>query len=198
MRFPRRFTPLVLLVTVGLPCTQARAQENPTALKMGDKAPVFQAVADGGQLWKSADHVGKKTVVVYFYPAAMTGGCTKQACSFRDNRTKLDKLGVVVVGVSGDRVGNLKAFKAANRLNFPLLADSSGAVAKAFGVPVGAGGTITRAIDGQDVQLTRDVTAARRTFIIGEDGKVAFIETEVNPAGDGEAVLAAVQKLPRK
>jgi peroxiredoxin Q/BCP len=176
----------------------AVAADKPAALKAGDRAPVFQALADDGALWKSADHVGKQAVVVYFYPAAMTGGCTKQACSFRDQRTQLDKLGAVVVGVSGDRVGNLQVFKAANRLNFPLLADSTGAVAKAFGVPLGEGGTITRAVDGKDVQLTRDVTPARWTFIVGKDGKIAFVETQVNAAGDGEAVVAALRKLAGK
>jgi thioredoxin-dependent peroxiredoxin len=177
---------------------QAPAPPVEPTLKVGDKAPAFAAVADDGKLWKSADHVGKKVVVVYFYPAAMTGGCTKQACSFRDNHTKLDKAGATVVGVSGDRIANLKAFKGANQLNFPLLADSTGTVAKAFGVPLGEGGSIKRTVDGQEIELTRDVTAARWTFVIGKDGKVAFLETAVNPAGDGEAVLAAVEKLPRK
>jgi peroxiredoxin Q/BCP len=198
MRCARRLTPLVFMVVLGLASVPAGAQENPAALRVGDPAPAFQAVADDGKLWKSADHVGKKIVVVYFYPAAMTGGCTKQACGFRDNRSQLGKLGAIVVGVSGDRVGNLKAFKAANRLNFPLLADSSGAVARAFGVPLGEGGTITRAVGGRDVQLTRDVTAARWTFIVGKDRKVAFVETEVEPAGDGAAVLAAVRGMPRQ
>jgi thioredoxin-dependent peroxiredoxin len=200
MRPLRPFLPLLALA-VGFGAAAApgaRAAEQPAGLKVGDQAPVFQARAADGTLWKSADHVGKRAVVVYFYPAAMTGGCTKQACSYRDQRTQLDQLGAAVVGVSGDRVANLQIFKAANRLDFPLLADSTGAVAKAFGVPLGEGGTITRPVDGQDVQLTRGVTAARWTFIVGKDGKIAFVETQVNAAGDGEAVVAALRKLSGK
>src|SRR5690606_27483183 len=143
--------------------------------------PVFQALDDNGNPWKSQDVVGEKILVVYFYPAAMTGGCTKQACAFRDNRSRLTALGAEVVGVSGDRVENLKVFKGANRLNFPLLSDSRGEIAKAFGVPVKEGATITRTVDGKEVTLTRDLTTARWTFIIGRDGRIVFRETQVNP-----------------
>lgn len=176
----------------------AAKAEVKVALRVGDEAPVFEALADDGKLWKSKDHVGKKAVVVYFYPAAMTGGCTKQACSFRDQRTQLDELGAEVVGVSGDRLANLAVFKAANRLNFPLLSDSTGAVARAFGVPLGEGGTIQRTVGEREVELTRDVTAARWTFIIGTDGRIAYVETKVDPAGDGAAVVAALQGMRSK
>src|SRR5579871_5507954 len=73
-------------------------------LKPGDRAPAFEAVDDRGQPWKSTDHVGKKYVVLYFYPGDFTPGCTAQARSFRDNLNKLAERGVVVVGVSGDSV----------------------------------------------------------------------------------------------
>ncbi len=203
MNFGPRGSRLLLLaaLTLAAPCATALAQDAPHApdsLKVGDAAPAFQAVDDHGHPWKSEDHVGKQVLVVYFYPAAMTGGCTKQACSFRDNRTRLTKLGAEVVGVSGDRIENLGYFKKANNLNFPLLSDTSGAVAKAFGVPLHEGGTITRQVDGKDVTLTRDHTASRWTFVIGKDGKLAFIETKVDPAGDGEAVAAAIEKLGGK
>jgi peroxiredoxin Q/BCP len=135
--------------------------------------------------------------VVYFYPAAMTSGCTKQACAFRDDRSRLQELGAEVVGVSGDRGLNLIAFREQNRLNFPLLSDTTGAIAGAFGVPVSEGGTITRTVDGREVQLTRDVTTARWTFIIDRKGRIAFRETEVNPEGDSKAVLAAIQRMSK-
>jgi peroxiredoxin Q/BCP len=67
--------------------------------------------------------MGKKVVVVYFYPAAMTGGCTKQACSFRDDKAVLEALDAIVIGISGDEVQSLQYFKEAHSLNFPLLSD---------------------------------------------------------------------------
>ena len=105
-------------------------------LKVGDAAPVFEVEDDKGETWKSKDHVGKKIVVVYFYPADMTGGCTKQACAFRDDFPKLEDEGIEVVGVSGDSAANHRLFKKAHDLNFALLADVEGKVADAFGVPV--------------------------------------------------------------
>lgn len=164
-------------------------------LDLGDRAPAFEAQADDGSVWRSEDHVGESILVVYFYPAAMTGGCTDQACSFRDNRSRLQEYGAEVVGVSGDRPDNLRVFKRANQLNFPLLSDTDGAVARAFGVPLRDGGTITREVDGEEIELTRDVTASRWTFIIGKDGRIAYKATQVDPAGDGEAVLSAVQRI---
>src|SRR5689334_22937323 len=68
-------------------------------LKKGDPTPVFESVDDHGRPWKSSDHVGKKILVVYFYPADLTGGCTKQACGFRDDMKDLKTNGVEVVGV---------------------------------------------------------------------------------------------------
>ncbi len=185
------------LVAVGVVASAAGAQAQ-DSLKVADRAPSFSAVTDAGKTWRSVDHVGKHTLVVYFYPAAMTGGCTKQACGFRDLRSRLSQLGAEVVGVSGDRPQNLVYFKQANRLNFPLLSDTSGAIARAFGVPLGEGGSIQRTVDGKDVTLTRDHTASRWTFVIGRDGKIALIETEVNPAGDAQAVADAIEKMGKK
>ena len=164
-------------------------------LNVGDEAPVFQAPADDGTLWRSTEHLGDKILVVYFYPAAMTGGCTAQACAFRDHRSQLEELGATVVGVSGDRIENLRVFKGQYRLNFPLLSDPNGVVMRAFGVPMRDGGTITREVDGDSIQLTRDVTAARWTFVIGRDGKVLFKETEVDAEGDSRAVIDAIRRL---
>ena len=80
-------------------------------LKVGDEAPEFEGLDDEGKEWKSIDHVGKKILVVYFYPADMTGGCTEQACSYRDAMEELEEDGVEVIGVSGDTVENHKYFK---------------------------------------------------------------------------------------
>lgn len=184
------------LLLAAAPHAQTAAAQTVT-LDVGDRAPSFRGTADNGRAWRSRDHVGRRFLVVYFYPAAMTGGCTVQACAFRDNRSQLQELGAEVVGVSGDRVENLRAFKGSNRLNFPLLSDTRGRVARAFGVPVGEGGHITRTVGGRETELTRDVTAARWTFIIDRDGKIAYKDTEVDPAGDGAAVIAALRRLTR-
>jgi thioredoxin-dependent peroxiredoxin len=171
------------------------AQAQDVALRIGDRVPAFEAPAADGSTWRSADHVGNGLLVVYFYPAAMTGGCTAQACSFRDNRTQLNELGAEVVGISGDAVDGLAVFRRANRINFPLLSDSDGAIARSFGVPVREGGTFRGEVDGEEVELRRGVTAARWTFIIAADGRVAYINRDVDAAGDGEAVLSVVAAM---
>ena len=93
-----------LLITILLLAVSAIRSGTPVDLKVGDKAPKFEAMDDTGKLWKSADHVGKKIMVVYFYPADFTGGCTKEACGYRDDYSALTEKGVDVVGVSGDSV----------------------------------------------------------------------------------------------
>ena len=174
------------------------AEEPKVDLKVGDKAPEFQVSDDSGKVWKSADHYGKKIVVVYFYPAAMTGGCTKQGCAFRDDMSKLTEKGIEVVGVSGDEVAGLKLFKKDSSLNFALLADTDGAVAKKFGVPLKDGGEIKRTVDGQEHVLKRGVTAARWTFVVDRQGKIALRNTKVSAAEDSKAILKFVDGLGGK
>ena len=161
-------------------------------LKVGDPAPKFASVDDTGKPWKSEDHVGKKIVVVYFYPADCTGGCTKQARGFRDDLKELTDKGVEVVGVSGDSVKNHQIFKKLEKLNFTLLADEDGSVAKAFGVPTKAGGEIKKEIGGQVEVLKRGVTAARWTYVIGKDGKILLKNTSVNAPEDSNVILKLV------
>jgi len=166
------------------------------AIDVGDKAPAFEGVDDQGHPWSSADHVGKGVLVVYFYPADLTGGCTKQACGFRDDMKSLAAKGVEVVGVSGDSVSNHQLFKKAKNLNFTLLADEKGEVAKAFGVPTRAGGVAkVKTPDGKAHALTRGITAARWTFVIDKAGKIAQKTKVADPAGDAKAVAAAVDAL---
>lgn len=167
-------------------------------LKVGDAAPVFQSTDDQGKTWKSDDHVGKKIIVVYFYPADLTGGCTKQACGFRNDMAKLGDKGIEVIGVSGDSVKNHQIFKDVHKLNFTLLADEDGSVAKKFGVPLKAGGVAkVKDADGKPLELTRGVTAARWTFVIGKDGKIAYKNTKVDAANDSKAIMESVSKLPK-
>jgi peroxiredoxin Q/BCP len=174
----------------------AAADDRPVNLKVGDRAPTFEGTDDQGQTWKSSDHVGKEVLVVYFYPADLTGGCTKQACGFRDDMEKLADKGVEVIGVSGDSVKNHQVFKEVHHLNFTLLADEHGAIARKFGVPLRAGGVFkTKDASGNEVTLNRGVTAMRWTFIIGKDGKVAYKDPQVNAAQDSKKILRVVDRL---
>ena len=158
-------------------------------LYVSDKAPLFSAVADDGKIWKVGDYLGDKFIVVYFYPAAMTNGCTKQACTYRDMKTEIDKANALVVGISGDNAEGIQLFKKANNLNFPLLSDENGEIAKQFGVPLRDGGTIKREIDGKSFDLVRGATASRYTFIIDQKGTVVYKNTEVDAAKDAAEIL---------
>jgi thioredoxin-dependent peroxiredoxin len=158
-------------------------------LAVGDKVPEFKAPADNGSTWEIKEFLGKNYIVVYFYPAAMTGGCTKQACSYRDHSDDLKSAGVMVVGISGDKLENLRLFKQAENLNFTLLSDEKGDIAKAFGVPIGEGATIKRTVDGTEHELVRGVTAKRWTFVVGKDGKIIYKNESVNPENDTQEVL---------
>lgn len=100
--------------------------------------------------------------------------------------------------MSGDSVRGQGLFKKAHNLNFPLLADEDGAIARKFGVPLREGGSIKEKVDGKEETLTRGVTAARWTFVIGKDGKIAHKNTKVNAAEDVKEVLAALEKLGKK
>ncbi|HEX6962223.1 MAG TPA: peroxiredoxin [Lacipirellula sp.] len=159
-------------------------KEKQVTLKPGDKAPTFEAKTDEGKTWKSKDHVGKKILVVYFYPKDMTSGCTKQACNYRDAQEELEEQDVEVIGVSGDTVESHQKFKEAHDLNFTLLADPEGKIAKAFGVPARAMGD--------------SLIASRWTFVIDRDGKIAHKDQKVDAAKDTATVLKVVEELQRE
>ena len=129
-------------LALGLFAVGARADDKKVDLKVGDAAPAFEARTDEVKTWSSADHYGKKWVVIYFYPGDFTPGCTAQAKAFNAAMDKLTEQGVEVIGVSGDSVKTHELFKKAMKLNFTLLADEAGEVAKKFGVPVGKGATV--------------------------------------------------------
>ncbi|HNS20960.1 MAG TPA: peroxiredoxin [Sedimentisphaerales bacterium] len=198
----RRTSPFIV---VGLPCLfvglwvvsgGAREQPPEPGMAVGDKAPQFNANTHAGDLWQTQDHVGRgKYLVVYFYPAAMTGGCTKQACSYRDQAADLGGLDVEVVGVSADSVNSLKLFREAQNLNFTLLSDVNGYIARQFGVPISQGGSFKTTIDGKDVVLKRPYTFARWTFVIGKDGRVLSKDTAVDPSNDSQKALDFLQHL---
>jgi thioredoxin-dependent peroxiredoxin len=171
-------------------------EKEPKPLNIGDPVPSFEAKDDQGELRKSSELFGDKIVVVYFYPADMTGGCTAQACAFRDDMGALADKDVKVIGVSGDTVESHQLFKKAHNLNFPLLADVKGEVADAFGVPKTVGEkTVKAVIDGVPHELTRNVTTKRWTFIVDRDGKIAYKDENVDARQDSRRVMAALAEL---
>jgi peroxiredoxin Q/BCP len=114
-------------------CPAVRGGSNMPQLKPGDRAPEFALRDQQGQTVKLSDFKGKK-LLLFFYPKALTSGCTKQACSVRDARTDLADLGVAALGLSPDPIDLQKKFATKHSLGFPLLSDPDHAVAEAFGV----------------------------------------------------------------
>ena len=141
-------------------------------LSAGDKAPAFKLTNQDGVEVDSSKIAGK--VIVYFYPAASTPGCTKQACDFRDNLGSLKKLGFTVLGISPDKPAKLKKFVEKEGLNFELLSDESTDVQKAFGV------WGKKSMYGKEYMGT-----IRSTFVI-ENGKVLNAFYNVKATGHVE------------
>ncbi len=141
-----------------------------TRLAPGDKAPSFTLPdADGNQV-SLADHKGRR-VIVYFYPAASTPGCTKQACDFRDNLRDLTDAGVDVVGISPDKREKLAKFRDAEKLTFPLLSDPDRKVLTAWGA------------FGEKQMYGKTVTGViRSTFLVDEKGKIVVAQYNVKAA----------------
>ena len=152
-------------------------------LPEGSKAPAFTLTADDGSKIKLADLRGSQ-VVLYFYPADDTPGCTREACAFRDRSAELKKLGAKVYGISPDDVASHVKFKAKYNLNFPLLADLDHKVAEQFG-----------AWREKNMYGKKKMGIARSTFLIGPDGLVKKVWRAVKVDGHDAAVLEALQKL---
>lgn len=181
---------------VGFGTVSGGAEGQKPAIGVGDKAPEFNANTHAGDLWQTEEHVGHgRYVVVYFYPAAMTGGCTKQACSYRDHTADLSGLDVEVIGISADPVNSLKIFRDAHNLNFTLLSDVNGCIARQFGVPISKGGSFKTTIDGKEVVLRRPYTFARWTFLLGRDGKVLYKDMNVDASNDSQKAIEFLRNL---
>jgi peroxiredoxin Q/BCP len=121
---------------------------------VGDRAPDFAATTHGGQTVRLADLLGKRTLVLFFYPKDGTAICTKEACSFRDSYEQFSDAGAEVIGVSGDSAERHQYFARQNRLPFRLISDADGSLRRAFGVPKTLGlfpGRVTYVIDKQGV-----------------------------------------------
>lgn len=123
-------------------------------VQVGDFAPDFTLSDQSGGSFHFADVLGKKNVVLYFYPKDNTRGCTAEACSFRDNYADLQHADTEVIGVSGDSVDSHQQFASRYQLPFTLLSDSAGELRKLYGVPSTFGllpGRVTYVIDCQGI-----------------------------------------------
>jgi peroxiredoxin Q/BCP len=147
-------------------------------LNVGDAAPDFEAETDKEERVRLSEFQGKTSVVLYFYPKDNTPGCTKEACSFRDNMGRLVPLGITVFGVSTDSVRSHQRFRDKFELNFPLISDKSKKISRAYGVlPRGKN------------------TAQRSTFLIDKEGTIRHIWPKVKVAGHVDEILEKIQEL---
>lgn len=148
-------------------------------LEAGDTAPAFSLPDADGKTVKLSDFKGRK-VIVYFYPAASTPGCTKQACAFRDNLADLNGAGIAVVGISPDKPEKLAKFRDAEKLTFPLLSDPDRKVLSAWGT------FGEKKMYGKTVQ-----GVIRSTFLVDEKGKIEMAQYNVKAA----AAASQIQKM---
>lgn len=142
-----------------------------TRLTVGDIAPAFTLPDQDGAAVSLADFAGEN-VIVYFYPAAMTPGCTKEACDFRDNLNSLAAAGYRVLGVSKDEPAKLRAFQDAEGLTFPLLSDPDLVVHRAYGA-YGEKSLYGKVITG----------VLRSTFVVNPDGTLRLALYSVKATG---------------
>jgi peroxiredoxin Q/BCP len=148
--------------------------------KAGDTAPLITGKDQNGADFKLADHVGKKIVLLYFYPKDFTGGCTKEACSFRDGFEDFATNNVEIVGVSFDSADSHLKFITQYKLPFTLLADTDGKIAAAY-----------------DVKMPVLNMAKRVSFLIGLDGKIVHVTDSGNPdvhLAEMKAAIAGLKK----
>ncbi|MCW0213149.1 MAG: thioredoxin-dependent thiol peroxidase [Pseudonocardia sp.] len=142
-----------------------------TRLSEGDQAPEFTLPDADGKPVSLAEHRGRK-VLVYFYPAASTPGCTKQACDFRDNLAELNDAGFDVLGISPDKPAKLAKFRDKEGLTFPLLSDPDREVLTAWGA------------FGEKTMYGKTVTGViRSTFLVDEEGKIEAAMYNVRATG---------------
>jgi thioredoxin-dependent peroxiredoxin len=144
-------------------------------LQPGDKAPDFTAETTTGSHISLHQYLGKENVVLYFYPADLSKGCSIEACNFRDEHPQFAKAHTVVLGVSLDSREKHEQFAKEDKLNFPLLVDTDSTICRKYGVPIAF-----------------QKYAARWTFLIGKDGKIIDTYHNVDPRTHGVQLLAAV------
>ena len=148
---------------------------------IGEIVPDFEALTQAGETVKLSDYLARGPVVLFFYPKAMTPGCTKENCHFRDLQAEFDAVGATRLGISADKP-NLQA-KFANKygLDFPLLSDADGSIARAFGA-----------------SRKGPLFNRRVTFVIGADGRLLeIIKSELNMQVHGDRALEVLKDAPK-
>lgn len=150
-------------------------------LKEGYKAPDFSVLDDRGNPFKLSENLGKKKLVLFFYPKADTPGCTKEACAFRDASKKIEAKGATVIGISMDTVEKQAKFRDKYDLNLPLLSDAKKQIVSAYGV-----------YKEKNMYGKKVMGIERTTFLIGKDGIVKKIFPKVKVDGHIEEVLEAL------
>ncbi len=152
--------------------------------KLGNMAPAFTLLNQAGEKISLRDFKGRKNVVVYFYPKALTPGCTTQACGIRDTRKELDALDTVVFGISPDPVSKLAKFIEKQALNFDLLSDENHVIAEKYGVW------------GLKKFMGREFMGIlRTTFIIGKDGRLKAVLDKFKTTSHHDDLIAKLQEL---
>lgn len=160
-----KISSIAIATIAGLLANMAALAADSAAMpKVGDKAPLVEGTDQDGKPWKLSDDVGKKLVLLYFYPKDDTRGCTKEACGFRDNIDSLKADNVEVIGVSFDSGDSHLKFISKYKLNFPLIADTDGKIADTYGV-----------------RMAGKSMAQRVSFLIGMDGKILHVTDSPNP-----------------
>lgn len=155
-----------------------------TALEVGRKAPSFALLATGGREVSLSDYLGKKNLVLYFYPKDGTPGCTREACGFRDIYDRLASHDTEVLGVSRDGLDAHEKFSARNGLPFPLLSDADSKVATAYGVY------------GKKSFMGREFMGVKRTtFVIDKKGKIRRIDAKVEVQKHPDEILDYVRTV---
>ena len=152
--------------------------------KIGNMAPSFTLLNQSGEKVSLKDYRGDKNVVVYFYPKAMTPGCTTQACGIRDTKSELDEFDVVVLGVSIDPYPRLQKFIDKQELNFDLLSDEDHSIADKYGV-----WGLKKFMGKEFMGLIRT------TFIVGKDGRLKAIMDKFKTKDHHQVLIETLKDL---
>ncbi len=150
-----KFTILAIVLVLVFIIQKSMGQKK-SKLEIGDEIPSFELLDQHGERFNLDDYKGKTAMVIYFYPKDDTPGCTKEACSFRDNFDAFKDLDVKIIGISSDNVNSHKAFAEKYDLPFTLLADTENKVRQLFGVPSVLGlipGRVTYVVDNKGVVI---------------------------------------------
>ncbi len=150
------------------------------SLGVGDPVPDFSLKDQDGNLFNIRDHIGKKILVIYFYPKDETSVCTKEACTFRDDFADFSKAGAMVIGINSGTVESHKSFQQHHQLPFTLLSDPQNKVLKLFGVK------------------GKFIFTGRKTFVADLNGKIVYtFDSFTNGPAHAEKTLAFIRQMSR-